>query len=1113
MVHRKLLVLFVLSISLASYSAFAQSVTSGSVTGVVTDPSGAAITDATVSLINVGTNNTQNSKTGGSGDYRFAFVSPGTYTVRINAPGFQPQERKDVIVTAGQPQGVDIQLQLASSSQTITVTEQASVVQSENADVATNYNEQQIALIPNPGSDLTYIAQTAPGVTMNTQGGYGNFSANGMPATSNLFSINGMNFNDPYLNLNNSGASNLMLGSNDVAEANVVNNAYSGQYGQYAGTQVTYVTKSGSNSWHGDAVYLWNGRYLNANDFESNAASSPRSFVNFNQWQTSVQGPIWKDHTFFDVDYEGARVVLPTNPVTVFIPTPSFEAATLAHLTSTGYSAEVPFYQQMFKVFNNAPGAASAIPSSGGSCPSGYAGTDCVNQFTGAAGNHERETQWSARVDHVFGDHDRGYIRVWRDNGFQPTYTDLFSSVFNSYSAQPQMAGQISESHSFGANTVNQFNGSTLFYSAAFANSNPSGAISALPFPVQFSGSFIGAPQPFNANNIVGGASYLFPQGRRVWQYQILDDLSHVAGKHTVRVGFSWLHDNVTELGFGQELNGFLDINSMDDFYNGYGPSSYFTQSFPSATEQPLRFNTFGGYIADDWKVSEALTVSLNLRLENYANPTCDHNCFARFATTFTGAPENVNQPYNQAILFNQHSAYPNTQMIVWEPRIGIAWKVDSSGKTVIRTGAGVFGDELPGVLAQSAAFNAPNIFSPVITSASGGFAPGVPGSLPSIALSSNAAFQSGFASGATFSQLSASVPGFSAPTIAAAFPSNFKQPTYYKWNFEVQRDLGWHLVLDANYSGMHGIHIPIDDNGLNGYGFGTLPATAPDPRFSIVNQYIAGGVSSYNGLAVSIQRRLSDILTFNLNYTWSHALDEVSNGGINPFNLGTDSSILHPQDPYNLRANYGSADQDVRHYMSGTFVVSDLFRHSGIHWGPAKRVLAGWTLSSNLFFRSGLPFTIVDNAESGALAGQNYGGTIFANEIAPANSTCGNHIYTTGPNGAPCFPSTSFSAYGTETGFGNVGRNGFRGPNFFDMDLSLSKNFSLTEKVKLSIGAEAFNALNHPNWDQPVSDVSNTAQFGYSYRLVGPPTSILGAFVGGADSQRFLELRGRLDF
>ena len=276
----------------------------------------------------------------------------------MGATGFQTQRRSGIIVTAGQPTTVSMQLAVAGETQTVDVVGSSdSGVQTQNADVATNYNGQMIANLPNPGGDITYFAQTAPGVVMNTDGGNGNFSANGMPGTSNLFTINGMNDNDPFLSVNNSGASNLMLGANDISEANVINNAYSGQYGQFAGSQVSYITKSGSNLFHGDAAYNWNGRALNANQFFSNQVGQPTPFNNFNQWAAGAQGPIIKNRTFFDVDYEGLRNLLPGSSTLTLIPSPQFQTATLANLMATSNNAQIPFYQQIFKVYNSAPGA------------------------------------------------------------------------------------------------------------------------------------------------------------------------------------------------------------------------------------------------------------------------------------------------------------------------------------------------------------------------------------------------------------------------------------------------------------------------------------------------------------------------------------------------------------------------------------------------------------------------------------------------------------------------------------------------------------------------------------------------------------------------------------
>src|SRR3984957_8848295 len=191
---RKALVVFVafLALTALTVQSNAQSVTSGDVTGTVTDPTGAAVPNATVTLVNVNTNASQSATTGNEGNYRFAFITPGTYKVRVSASGFQSQDRPGIIVSAGQPTTVSVQLTVAGASQTVDVGENAGSLQTENADVSTNFNTEMIANLPNPGMDLTYYAQTAPGVVMNTSGGNGNFSANGMPGTSNLFTINGM---------------------------------------------------------------------------------------------------------------------------------------------------------------------------------------------------------------------------------------------------------------------------------------------------------------------------------------------------------------------------------------------------------------------------------------------------------------------------------------------------------------------------------------------------------------------------------------------------------------------------------------------------------------------------------------------------------------------------------------------------------------------------------------------------------------------------------------------------------------------------------------------------------------------------------------------------------
>jgi hypothetical protein len=1119
--------LFILGFCCSACVLFSQSIISGDITGTVTDPTGGLVPNATIVLQNVNTGARQSSVTNGAGQYRLAMLPPGVYSLSVSAPGFQNARQSNIQVVAGQATTANIQLSVAASSTTVQVTEAASAIDTENANTTTVFNAQQVLNMPNPGGDLTYIAQTAPGVVMNTQSGYGNFSAQGMPGTSNLFTVNGQNFNDPFLNLNNSGASNLLLGFNDIAETLVINNAYSAQYGQYAGSQVSYTTKSGTNTFHGDAIYMWNGRAVNANNFFNNQAGLATPFDNFNQWATDVNGPIWRDRTFFDADYEGVRVIVPTSTVLVTIPSPQFEAATLANLATNGNAAEIPFYQQMFKIVNSAPGAASATPvtsDGNGGCGTsftvpgfGAGAAPCALNFRTTPANLFHEYQWTARVDHNFSEKDHGYVRVFRDNGYQPTYTDYFTPVFNAYSSQPQMSFQIAETHTFNPTTVNQFNGSALYYSAVFEPSNLAGALSLLPTVVSPTGAFF---------STIGGENNLFPQGRRVFQYQILDDFSKVAGKHTFRMGFSWLHDTITDLDFSGSIHGTDSPASLMEFYNGGGPLSSLTQNFPTSNEEPFRFNTLAGYIGDDWKVSDRLTLSLNLRLESYANPVCANNCFSRLVNTFSGYPADASVPYDQTILFGQRNAFANTQTVVWEPRIGIAWKPTHSDKTVIRTGAGVFADEFPAFMSEFAALNPPNfngftISGSELPSGFGAIAPGVPNSLFTAAANANAALVSGFKGGGTLASLSSAVPGFVPPNFTN-FQSYMHQPTYYKWNFEIEQAFGSNTVLSVNYAGMHGTYIPIDDAGMNAYcppsncpnGFPGLPSAAPDPRFGQIQQYFSAGISNYNGLIVSLQRRLSTALTFNLNYSWSHALDDVSNGGILPLSFGpplsTNESVLWPQNPFDFRANYANSDLDTRHYVSFGWVMTDLLRHAGFRHGPA-RIFGGWTLSGDLFFRTGLPYTVIDSGATALLVNYTSAGApanLFATPLIAGTVSCGVANVVSQNN--PCLTLSDFMP--SSPAFGVQGRNDFRGPDFFDMDLTLMKDVAITERMTFSFGASAYNVLNHPNFDVPVADINNP-QFGSITNVVVPPTSILGSFVGGNASPRFLEIRGVLRF
>ena len=283
-------------LSLGSTRVTAQTSTTGDIAGVVTDPSGATIPNAKVTLKDETKGNTQESTTNKDGVYHFYLLSPGPYTVIVSATGFETFTRHSN-VNVGQIATQNVQMTLGAATTSVTVTEAAPLLQTDNGDTSTSVSQQQVSNVPNPGNDLSAIAQIAPGAIMNTQGGYGNVEAFGLPATSNLFTLDGMDSNDPFLNLNNSGASNLLLGSNEIQEADVVTNGFSAAYGTFAGINVNYITKSGGNQYHGNAVYYWNGSALNANDWFNNANGLPKPFDNANQWAASFGGPIKKDRS------------------------------------------------------------------------------------------------------------------------------------------------------------------------------------------------------------------------------------------------------------------------------------------------------------------------------------------------------------------------------------------------------------------------------------------------------------------------------------------------------------------------------------------------------------------------------------------------------------------------------------------------------------------------------------------------------------------------------------------------------------------------------------------------------------------------------------------------
>jgi len=1173
------------ALSIGSVRLAAQTNNTGDVAGVVTDQSSAVVPDAKVTLKDNQKGGTQDSKTNKDGAYRFSLLSPGTYTISATAPGFSTESRI-VEVTVGQIANLNFQLAVGTSSTTVTVTESAPLLQTENGNVATTLSNLQIQNVPNPGNDLSYIAQTAPGVVMNTQAGYGNFSANGMPGNSNLFTINGMDDNDPFLNLNNSGSTNLLLGQNEVQEATVVSNGYSGQFGTLAGANITYITKSGSNDLHGRAIYYWNGSALNAESYLTKAAGNAKPFSNANQWGGDMGGAIKKDKLFWYFNSEGLRVILPSS-ASVNVPTTAFETAVVNDLTSSGLSASIPFYCQniagvcpgvgpvpvnipgqpvnqsgagIFNLFNAAPGSANAknvLPqgtyvdangvahTTGPGCSNfpglgvdANATIPCALQFRSNAPNFTYEYLLAARFDYNWGANDRWFIRVQSDRGDQATYTDPISPVFDAHSFQPEYQGQLVETHTFGAAAVNQFILSTAWYSAIFQSKNLPASLAAFPSDLLINDGSLGSQA---TGFSTGGENEAFPQGRNVTQFQVADDFSKTMGNHSLKFGAKFRLYKVGDYGFSNRLNGLLIPFSLDDFawggagndgvvpgtaggpdQSGLGGVSQLQQRFPTNLSAAFHNYTVALYAEDGIRVKPNLTVTLALRIEHQSDPTCYQRCFAYTAPWFSLAKDPTGiVPYDQTININQKRLLPNLTNVQWEPRASFAWQpFGTQRNTVIRGGIGIFYDGFQGSLDDSFSQNPPfsnrfnitsaNPLSPTETSTN---------NLYTDTAAVNTAFVSGFRNGLSESQIAATLPpgiNFAAPALSSS-NSLTKVPQYYKWSLEWQQGIGRNDVISVQYAGNHGINELIQNGGVNAFfpgGFGDLPLTKPDARFRAVNVFESDGVSNYNGLVLTYKHQFANGVV-NVNYAYSKAMDESE--GLDPFNFNTNTSIRFQEDPFNLRKNYGPADWSVKHYVSANYVWQLPIRKALMGHGWATLV-DGWQVAGTVFFRTGLPYTVIDSfAPPSQSSAFSYGSTVFAtflgSSVSQAYIPCGG-VAAKLPPVHTCLNPSLFESDFAEAGFGNLGRNAFVGPHFFDTDFSVMKMTKIPhwERGQFGIGAQFFNLFNHPNFDQPIGDVAN-GSFGQTVLQVASPTSILGSFLGGDNSPRLIQIKAQIVF
>jgi len=1135
----------VVVVLLLSSLALSQSLTTGAINGTILDSSGAAISGATIVATNTKTGAQRTTTSGGTGLFVLAQLDPGDYTLTVQAQGFKTGRSDVVTVSVSRVASFHFRLQVGATAEKVEVTSQAALIEPSNPNTTTTFSSTQLADLPNPGNDLSYFANLAPGAIMNVASsagniGQGNTAFNGLGSVATDFSIDGIDANSVAVNTNLTGASGLQLGLNAVEEVSINTEAYSvEQGGRLGAAAINYITRSGTNAYHGNAWEVWNGSSLNAQNYFLNARGVPQPRSNVNQFGASVGGPIVKGKVFFFADLEGVRLVLPT-PLSSVLPSPLYQAYVLQQLplggidTATGgplpaQPAEVPFYQNMFKLMGD---TSRGIPlgllgcpfDTGGGPPANPgAGDGCANNRLFSASPLTSETLFTIKLDYNRNANNSYWFRFQFNNGSHSS-PDPVSSIFDTVRTVPIRSGAASWTHVFTPKLVNQLNPGLTYSFPLLKTADAIQAQQSFPIVYLSAAGF----------SSIGGSQEATPNGNAVTVWQLNDNVNWIRGNHNAHFGVSLRR--VLFNAFNSSLAVPLEIGaSLAEFT--YGAAAYSYQSFYKREEDQIKSANLDLFAGDTHKATDKLTVTVGMRVAVTPDFVSKGKVFSTLRMPFEKLVHDVDRPLNQDILSNQAELFPDRQLLQWQPRAALAYEL--SRNTVLRGGFGVFGYAPASTLPSEVTLqNAPAVTSFVagLFGTVGGVAvaPGVPTSVVGAAAAANQQFQAGFAGGALSCASTLSTPSSCLPPTTFNYFSNNQSgrevyPYSLQWSSSMQHQFGSNLAVTLKYVGTKSVKGNYQDLP-NAYQtacagcFAPLPFNvSPDPRFGSVFGLHAGANSSYNGLQVTGEKRMSHGLTVQGTYSYSHCLDFASNGGISQFNANPNIGIL----PGQLPDLYGNCDYDIRHSLNG-FYLYELPLHSANHW--LNGAIGGWQVSGTFFLHGGLPFSVSSPAPSSVVNGSPI---LFANAVAGqkqytqtsiAGVTQPATLQWLNPSAfQSVFDNSTFSCFPVNAPQnckdGNLRRNSLRAPGFRWMDFSVGKKFRISENVSFRFDTQFFNLFNHPNFDLPASSAGIPTEpgtlvgFGGISNTVAPVTGLLGSRLGGDSSVRMVAFRGQIQF
>jgi Carboxypeptidase regulatory-like domain/TonB dependent receptor len=1058
--------LLALSLALTALSAWPQTQLA-TLFGTITDPTGAVIAGAQVTVSSISTGLKRIALTDINGQYHFAGLPPGTYRVRADKEKFQREVLEAIALSSGAAIVINLSLKVGTVPEDVTVNADVAI-DTTTSTVSSGIPERSLTELPLNGRDLFKAAILQPGVAPTPSsapsllsGGKANqVSVNGMrPSWTNVL-IDGIDANDPVFGLSPAGASGLFLGLNGFTEVRSLTQTVDTEYGGNAGGVIEAVTKSGSNQFHGSLWEFHRDASLDArNYFDLNTRPIP-AFVR-NHFGAGIGGPIVHDRTFFFANYEGFRQVEASTAIAT-VPNALAHQGLLPSINNPGACNNVapngcvavtidPRVQQFLDL----------LPRSNGA-DNGNGTGDLITANKGTSNEHNGVV----RLDHNFSNSHSLFGRYMIDasSSVAPYIATPPGTFVPGFPALHQARNQyftVQDRSNLGPEMLNElrFGINRTTASTSVVDTHPGLSISLVP------------GRPLGTIDIAGmsllGNHPFFPIGDFSTIYQLQDQVSFIHGRHTLKFGaeFRRIQSN-GPLDFG--VGGVYTFQDLSPFgfqahSNNPGLES-FLQALPlsyvgvdpakSDSDRDYRQSVVSAFAQDFFRATSRLSVNVGVRYDFYSNPSEAHGRLSVIRNPATDSGPTVGKVF---------AATPRDLL---SPQAGIAWNIFGDGRTILRAGAGIFRDQLPMIF-----FSVAREFPPF------------------------------------FSINSYVFPDFLNPQKALLMqPIYVFQGTYrpkfpyaLQYNLNLEREIAPGTILTAGYFGARGNHLPRE---LEANPFEPALGHRYNPHLpSPLLEDLTDAQSFYNSFQLSVSKHSTHNLSWQAFYTFAHSVDDASS------NVSIDAVNEPPttQNPFNRKEDRGRSGFDIRH----NFVANVVYE---LPFGR-KSQFGGWQISAVANVHSNVPFTPVldfDNDDLQSLVTSERPDLVGN----PYQGVCPNGFRVGTPS---CWFNPSAFALPAPGQFGTAGRNILRGPAFAQFDLALQKGFQLSERTKITFGVEAYNLLNRPNFAVPSNTQSPLTLGGNGDAIfkdeLGSFASNVGRISSTVSTGRQVQLDARLTF